>query len=77
MTIQNTLDDSSRVLLTRKQAAEYLNCSQRFLEMRAIRGGGPIYIKCSARCVRYRLIDLDQWVQDRVRSSTSDSGVNK
>ncbi len=77
MKLENDSSDTSRVLLTRKQAAEYLNCSQRFLEMRAIRGGGPIYIKCSARCVRYRLIDLEQWVQDRVRSSTSDSGVNK
>ena len=38
------------------------------------RGGGPRFIRISARCVKYRRVDLKAYADARLRSSTSDSG---
>lgn len=40
------------------------------------RGGGPRYIKAGGR-VRYRLIDLVEWMDERRRTSTSDDSVRR
>lgn len=61
-------------LLNQKQAASYLNMSARFLEARRHRGGGPPFVRVSARAIRYRPEDLEAWIGERVRTSTSDTG---
>lgn len=69
------LDDSRTEhdpLFTPPQAAEYLSLSPRWLELKRYSGGGPPFVRISARCVRYRLSDLEDWVSQRVRLSTSD-----
>ncbi|HVR73907.1 MAG TPA: helix-turn-helix domain-containing protein [Planctomycetota bacterium] len=53
------------------EAAEYLGVSTRTLEDWRIRGGGPPFIRISCKCVRYRLIDLDEWSRQRLATSTS------
>jgi excisionase family DNA binding protein len=62
------------LLLTEKQAARLLGFSERTLQAWRVRGGGPRFVKVSARCVRYRQDDLDEWVRMRLRTSTSDEG---
>jgi len=51
-------------------AAGYLSMSPATLETRRVRGGGPPFVK-AGRLVLYRISDLDAWVADRIRTSTS------
>lgn len=41
-----------------------------FLARRRVEGGGPRYVRVSARAIRYRRRDLDQWIADRLRLTT-------
>ena len=59
-------------LLDTKSAAAYLALGARTLVEWRVRGGGPRFTKMN-RTVRYRKSDLDQFVEERVRSSTSDT----
>ncbi|MBU2606172.1 MAG: helix-turn-helix domain-containing protein [Alphaproteobacteria bacterium] len=62
-------------LLTESQAATILNLSPRTLRNWRHLGGGPKFVKHSARLIRYRRQDLVEWVNQRVRKSTSDLGI--
>jgi len=55
-------------LLKQDEAAEFLGVTPRFLEMRRFRGDPPAVVRFSSRCVRYRLSDLEAFVE-RHRSS--------
>jgi predicted DNA-binding transcriptional regulator AlpA len=68
--------DSEAILLSEKEAAKILGFSHRTLQAWRVSGGGPQFIRVSARCVRYRRMDLISWVNDRIRLSTSDTGRN-
>ena len=59
-------------LLTQSELAERLGTSERFLEVRRVTGGGPPYVKVG-RAVRYRPSAVDAWIEQRERTSTSDS----
>lgn len=59
-------------LLTTRQAATYLNLSPRALEAWRLKGRGPRHVRISARAVRYRPADLEEWISDRLRDSTCD-----
>lgn len=65
---------NSAPLLTTRQAAEYLAYEVRTLESWRLRGGGPVFVRVSAKSVRYRLSDLEAWIEERLRKSTSDTG---
>jgi len=54
-------------------AAEYLGLSPATLETMRVRGGGPVFVKLGRRVV-YRREDLDSWLEERRRTSTSDAG---
>jgi len=62
-------------LIDEEAAARFLKLSPRTLQGYRYRGGGPHYVALSARCVRYRRIDLSRWAEARLRASTSDSGA--
>lgn len=62
-------------LMTETQAAEYLSLTNRALQAWRCQGRGPRFVKISARAVRYRLEDLERWVEERLRRSTSDPGA--
>ena len=64
-------------LLTEKDAANLLSLSPRFLQVRRHKGNGPRFIKISSRAVRYRPCDLQEWIEERVRTSTADDGNNE
>jgi hypothetical protein len=56
------------VLLTESEAAKILNLSVRTLQAWRTRRVGPIFIKISDRCVRYKATDLERWINARVSS---------
>ena len=75
MTTSITHAASFESLLSTKQAALRLGTSERFLEIRRMKGGGPQFIRVLAKTIRYRQSDLDSWVAARAFQSTSDQGL--
>ena len=63
-------------LLTEADAAKLLAFTPRFLQARRIRGNGPPFVRISSRAIRYRRSDLLAWIEDRVRTSTADAGMD-
>jgi len=64
-------------LLTTKEAARYLGVSEAFLERDRWAGARIPFIKIGSRAVRYRITDVDSYIQDRVSLSTSKTGGAK
>lgn len=60
-------------LLTTKDAAEYLGVSKAFLERDRWAGARVQFIKVGSRAVRYRLSDLEQYIERQIRHSTSEA----
>lgn len=60
-------------LLNTHQAAEYLGLSKAFLERDRWAGARIPFIRVGSRAVRYRLDDLDRYLDSRVRHSTSEA----
>lgn len=64
-------------LLTTTETAEYLGIEPRTLERWRFSpppGGAPPYIRIHARCVRYRMADLLEWLEERTYQHTSAEG---
>ena len=59
-------------LLSEKHAAAFLGYTIRALQNWRLRGGGPQYVKVSARSVRYRRRDLLAWVESKLQNNTSE-----
>jgi predicted DNA-binding transcriptional regulator AlpA len=57
--------------LDSKAAAQYLDCSKSFLDQSRVRGDGPLYSKLG-HSVRYKREDLDSWMAENKRQSTSE-----
>ena len=64
-------------LIDERMAADVLCYSVRALQNWRYRGGGPRYIKVSARSVRYRRRDLLVWIEARTIAHTSQSVVEQ
>lgn len=58
-------------LINEIEAAKFLGYSVRALQNWRVRGGGPKFVKVSARSIRYRRIDLKAWIEARLQSNTS------
>lgn len=61
-------------LLTTEQAARYLGVSKSFLERDRWAGARIPFVKVGSRAVRYRLTDLEAYLERQTRLSTSDTG---
>ncbi len=61
-------------LIDEETAAAFLDLSVRSMQGYRYKGGGARYVRISSRCVKYRRIDLREWAEARMRTSTSDSG---
>ena len=59
-------------LLTECQAAQLLGFTPRCLQAWRQRGGGPMFVRISARAIRYRRRDIIAWAESRLKSSTSE-----
>lgn len=57
-------------LLDTKAAAEFLNVSTKTMERWRWTGEGPRFVKLGG--VRYRLEDLQEFIESRVRTSTAE-----
>ncbi len=66
--------DYWNALVDEKVAAEFLKVTPRSMQAMRQRGGGSRFIRISARCIRYRRIDLKAWADARMLTSTSDPG---
>ena len=51
------------VLLTTRAAAEFLSVKPKTLETWRAHPLGPVFVRYSRRCVRYRLRDLENWLE--------------
>jgi excisionase family DNA binding protein len=58
-------------LFNTKEAADYLGVSKAFLERDRWAGARIPFIKVGSRTVRYRLSDLNDYIEKQVRLSTS------
>ena len=58
-------------LLTTQQAAEYLCVSKAFLERDRWAGAKVPYVKMGSRAVRYRISALEEYIESRIQTSTS------
>ncbi len=56
--------------INEKVAAAFLDLQARTLQAYRQRGGGPRYVAVSARCIRYRRVDLRAWAEERLRTCT-------
>ena len=61
-------------LLSTKQAAEILGLQPQTLDYWRVSGRGPAFIKIS-RTVRYRMSDIEEFIEKNVRRSTCDPGL--
>ncbi|MCU7839178.1 MAG: helix-turn-helix domain-containing protein [Candidatus Thiodiazotropha sp. (ex Troendleina suluensis)] len=64
-------------LLNTTEAARLLGVSKAFLERDRWAGARVPFIKVGMRAVRYRLDDLNTYINSNVRKSTSDTGENQ
>jgi predicted DNA-binding transcriptional regulator AlpA len=60
-------------LFDQRRAANLLGVSVRTLERHRVAGTGPRFVRLG-RLVRYREVDLTDWVNGRLRFSTSEAG---
>lgn len=66
--------NTHKLLLNEKEAADLLGYSVRFLQARRSAGTGPKFCRISAKSIRYRVSDLEEWAEGLVRTSTRDPG---
>jgi predicted DNA-binding transcriptional regulator AlpA len=59
-------------LLNTKQAAHYLSVSAAFLERDRWAGARIQFVKLGSRSIRYRQQDLDNYIEQQIRHSTSE-----
>ena len=59
-------------LLTEQDLAAMLNVNPRTLQKWRVNGDGPAFVRISRRCIRYRITDIKDWTQNRIKSSTSE-----
>ena len=55
------VSDRPDVLLKESQAALILGVSPRAMQKWRSNGRGPVFVRISARCIRYRTSDLAKW----------------
>jgi len=60
-------------LVNEDEAADFLGYTGRALQNWRVRGGGPRFVRVSARSIRYRRRDLLEWSEARVCRTTSET----
>lgn len=58
--------------LTTREASVYSGLSESTLEKARTIGSGPAYIRAGSRAIRYRMIDIDEYMESRKAGSTSE-----
>ena len=68
-------DPPAAAYLRPSEAAEYLGLAKSTLAKLRMDGSGPRWSKATTRAVVYARADLDAWIVERSRRSTSESEV--
>jgi predicted DNA-binding transcriptional regulator AlpA len=58
-------------VLSQAQASRYLGVNEGTLRGWRREGFGPKYYRAGTKLVRYRRVDLDQWINDRLTEPTA------
>jgi predicted DNA-binding transcriptional regulator AlpA len=60
--------ETTKPPLRSAEAATYINMSDSWLRQSRMAGrtDGPVFVRAGARAIRYRLADLDRWLEQRV-----------
>ena len=61
-------------LIDEREAAVFLDLTERTLQKWRQAGSGPKFIRLSARCIKYRRINLREHAEERLVTSTADPG---
>jgi predicted DNA-binding transcriptional regulator AlpA len=61
-------------ILRQREAAKYIGLAESTLEKRRGTGDGPRFVKLGTRAIGYDVRDLDAWLEEQKRASTSDDG---
>ena len=70
--------ENNTVLLSTQQLSEMTGLTKRFWEVDRIHGkSGLRFVKIGGKSVRYRLADVEAWIESNLRKSTSDPGNQK
>ena len=77
MTTQTITQDYYDQLLNEVEAAEFLGYTIRALQNWRVRGGGPRFVKVSARSVRYQRRFLLDWITAHTVANTSEAAVTQ
>ena len=64
-------------LLNESEAADFLGVSPRTLSNWRCRGGGPDYVKMGSKAIRYRLDDLNEFIDEHTQNNTSEDYVEE
>lgn len=70
--VPTSSNDALDRLIDERAAAEFLGYTVRALQNWRVRGGGPPYIRVSARSIRYRRRDMIEWAEARIERHTSE-----
>ena len=60
-------------LMTEREISVKYGIPVRTLQKWRLTGSGPCFVKLG-RAVRYRIVDMDSFIESRLRKSTSDMG---
>ncbi|MCG8007981.1 MAG: helix-turn-helix domain-containing protein [Candidatus Thiodiazotropha lotti] len=69
MQLQNTTTDLYHQINT-EEAAKFLGITTRKLEQMRQHGTGPVFVKVSPKCVRYRIKELVAFQEANLKQST-------
>ena len=69
------MPETTPVLRT-PEASKYLGLAVSTLEKMRLTGAGPRFLRLGLRAIAYRREDLDAWLQECARRSTSDPGAS-
>ncbi|MBN2326727.1 MAG: helix-turn-helix domain-containing protein [Candidatus Omnitrophica bacterium] len=64
-------------VLNEREAARMLGLSVRTLQTWRRVGGGPRYVSLSRRAIRYRIADIEEWMDQRVAQNTTEAEQNR
>lgn len=60
------------ITLTPKKAASYLGISEAALRLWRSRGEGPRHFRAGEKLIRYRRVDLDNWIESRLSTVSAE-----
>ncbi len=62
-------------LINENEAGAFLNLTPGTMQIMRQRGDGPLFIRLSARCIRYTRAHLKKYADEHLRTSTTSQGL--